>query len=82
MGNVIQFPIGNKGSKDPRSIGESFTTDTGKQVEESYGYLKPTGFWNGEDGNENIEVFCVKTGNTRFVSLKALHSGLVTDLDW
>lgn len=53
--------------------GKSFRTPKGEKVETSFGYLRPTGKTQTRpNGDEEIEVVCMRTGRTKFFKLSVL----------
>ena len=67
---IIPFPVKKK--NPPFNKGVSFVTKRGVRIAESYGYLRPTGRYDTVEGEEVIEVYCVKTQRTDFVSVNLL----------
>lgn len=53
--------------------GKSFRTPKGEKVQSSFGYLRPTGKCQTRpNGDEEIEVVCMRTGRTKFFKLSVL----------
>jgi len=62
--------------------GAEVNLPSGRKIHTGLGYLRTTGQWRQSDGNEEVQVFCCKTGKTAYVSVELVHGvRLIDDLD-